>query len=266
MRLWGIALEPFWPALNGSMTSPISVCWRFRISVANRSREPPRIAIAVRSAACRSRWTIWVLAGSAWSPSSARTSASTSGPRWLYVPTGPEILPVAISSTRLGEAAPAAIDLERPAGELEPERGRLGVDGVGPAHHQRVRLAPGAGDQRRQEAVAVAEEELAGVAELERERRVDDVAARQPEVEVAALRPDGLGDLADEGDDVVVGRLLDLGDPLGIDARPAPRSPRAPRPGTTPRAAWARLTASSTRSICSNRACSVQIAPISGSV
>ena len=54
-------IEPFWPALNGSMTSPISVCWRFRISVANRSRLPPRIAIAVRSAACRSRWTIWVL-------------------------------------------------------------------------------------------------------------------------------------------------------------------------------------------------------------
>ena len=45
--MWGIADEPFWPALNGSMTSPISVCWRLRISVANRSRLPPRIAIAV---------------------------------------------------------------------------------------------------------------------------------------------------------------------------------------------------------------------------
>ena len=39
--------EPFWPARNGSMSSPISVCWRLRISVAKRSSEPPVIAIAV---------------------------------------------------------------------------------------------------------------------------------------------------------------------------------------------------------------------------
>ena len=36
--------------------------------------------------------------------------------------------------------------------------------------------------------------------------------------------------------------------------------------GISPRADWARATASSTRSIPSNRASSVQIAPISGSV
>ena len=36
-------------------------------------------------------------------------------------------------------------------------------------------------------------------------------------MEVAALGPDGLGDLADERDHVVVGRLLDLGDPLDVD-------------------------------------------------
>ena len=88
LRLCGIADEPFWPERNGSWTSPISVCWRFRISVAKRSSEPPSTAIAP-AAACRSRWTIWVLTGSAWSPSAARTSASRSGARWLYVPTGP---------------------------------------------------------------------------------------------------------------------------------------------------------------------------------
>ncbi len=147
MRLWGIADEPFWPALNGSWSSPISVCWRLRISVANRSRLPPTMAIAVRSAAWRSRWTIWVLAGSAWSPSSARTSASTSGPRWLYVPTGPGDLarPDLVDGDR--QAAPPAVELERPAGELQAERDRLGVDRVGPAHHQRLGLRPGAGDR-----------------------------------------------------------------------------------------------------------------------
>ena len=83
LRLWGIALEPFWPAANGSWSSPISVCWRLRISVANRSSEPPRMAIAASRAACRSRWTIWVLTGSVRRPSAASTSASMSGPRWL---------------------------------------------------------------------------------------------------------------------------------------------------------------------------------------
>ena len=139
MRLWGIAELPFWPALNGSWSSPISVCWRLRTSVAKRSSDPPTMAIAARSAACRSRCTIWVLTGSACSPSEARTSASIDGSRWLYVPTGPEILPVPISSTAAASRRAAAIELEGPAGELEAERRRLGVDRVGPAHHHRVR-------------------------------------------------------------------------------------------------------------------------------
>ena len=61
LRLCGIALEPFWPARNGSWSSAISVCWRLRTSVAKRSIEPPVMAIAARNAACRSRWTICVL-------------------------------------------------------------------------------------------------------------------------------------------------------------------------------------------------------------
>ena len=41
LRLWGIALEPFWPAPNGSWTSRTSVRARWRISVANRSSPAP---------------------------------------------------------------------------------------------------------------------------------------------------------------------------------------------------------------------------------
>ncbi len=129
----------------------------------------------------------------------------------------------------LGQAAAAAIDLERPAGELQTERDRLRVDAVGPAHHQRVGLAPRSDDQGRDQAVAVAKEERPRVAELEGERGVDDVAARQAEMEIAALRPDRLRDLADERDDVVVGRLLDLGDPVRIDG--CPRLDRGERVG-----------------------------------
>ena len=75
-------------------------------------------------------------------------------------------------------------------------------------------------DERGDERVAVAEQALPGGPQLERERRVDHVAARQPEVQVAALGPDRLGDLADERDDVVVGRPLDLGDPGDVDGGP----------------------------------------------
>ena len=50
------------------------------------------------------------------------------------------------------QADPPAIELERPAGELEPERRRLGVDRVGPAHHHGLGLGPGAGDERRERA------------------------------------------------------------------------------------------------------------------
>ena len=82
------------------------------------------------------------------------------------------------------------------------------------------------------EPVAVAEQPLAGGAQLQRQARVDDVAARQAEVEVAALRPDRLGDLGHEGDDVVVGRALDLGDPLDVDLGAGLDAPRAPRPGS----------------------------------
>ena len=51
LRLCGIALEPFWPARNGSSTSRTSVRCRCRISVAKRSRPAPASAIADSSSA-----------------------------------------------------------------------------------------------------------------------------------------------------------------------------------------------------------------------
>ena len=55
--------------------------------------------------------------------------------------------PSPTSSTAAAEAPPVAVELEGPAGELEPEGGRLGVDRVGAAHHHRVR--PPRGPARR---------------------------------------------------------------------------------------------------------------------
>ena len=79
LRLWGIELEPFWPAPNGSRTSPTSVRARWRSSVAKRSSPAPASAIACSSSAWRSRATTWVETGSRSSPSRASTRASNSG-------------------------------------------------------------------------------------------------------------------------------------------------------------------------------------------
>ena len=85
------------------------------------------------------------------------------------------------------QAHPAALDLERPAGELEPERRRLGMDRVGPAHHHGVGFAASPGDQNGQQPVGVEQQPLPGRPQLEREPGIDDVAAGQPEVEIATL-------------------------------------------------------------------------------
>ena len=117
-----------------------------------------------------------------------------------------------------GEACAVAGNLERPARQLEPERGGFGVDGVGPAHHHGAGLGPGPGDERREERVGGTQEEVARGAELQRKPRVGHVAAREPQVEEATLRPDGLRDLAHERDHVVLRGSLDLRDPVDVDA------------------------------------------------
>ncbi len=97
LRLWGMALLPCWPAPNGSNASPTSVRCRCRISVAIRSRVPPRMASMLSSSACRSRLTTWVAAGSGARPSASQTKRSTSALTLACVPTAPEILPTAIA-------------------------------------------------------------------------------------------------------------------------------------------------------------------------
>ena len=79
LRLWGIALEPFWPARKGSSASRTSVRWRWRISVASRSRPAPASAMACSSSAWRSRGTTWVDTASRSRPRRASTRSSNSG-------------------------------------------------------------------------------------------------------------------------------------------------------------------------------------------
>ena len=94
--------------------------------------------MAARNAACRSRWTIWVLTGSTRSPRSVRTSASMSGARWLYVPTGPLILPVPISPTAPRGATGRELTSNAQPASSDPNVVGSACDRVGPAHHHRA--------------------------------------------------------------------------------------------------------------------------------
>ena len=67
------------------------------------------------------------------------------------------------------------------------------------------------------------EHDLAGVAQRQRERGVEDVGGGQPVVDPAPRRPGRLREHVDEGGDVVVGDLLALGDRLDARARGADR-------------------------------------------
>ena len=89
---------------------------------------------------------------------------------------------------RAGHPLAGAVELERPDGELEPEGRRLGVDAVRAADGQRVAVLLGPRDDGAESALDPGEDQPAGLADLQRERRVDDVGGREPVVEPAALR------------------------------------------------------------------------------
>ena len=88
------------------------------------------------------------------------------------------------------EPLTVALELERPDGELEAERRRLGVNAVRAADRQRQPVLLGALHDRVEGAVDPGQDELAGRADLERERRVDDVRRGQPVVEPAPGGPE----------------------------------------------------------------------------
>jgi len=69
-------------------------------------------------------------------------------------------------------------------------------------------------DDRTERTLERLEHDCAGVADLERERRVDDIRRGQPVVEPAALLAEIRRDAVDEGGQVVPGELLPLGNGL----------------------------------------------------
>ena len=164
LRLWGIADEPFWPALNPSSTSadlgPLEVA---QLDGDELARRRDRRRSAYSSSAWRSRAMTWV-AGTGRSPSRAPTYASTAGSTLEYVPTAPDSLHTATDSAGGGQPGAVAVELQRPQRDLGAERRRLGVDAVRAPDHHRVEVRAGHVDERRQQRVGRRQHEVGGVA------------------------------------------------------------------------------------------------------
>ena len=114
------------------------------------------------------------------------------------------------------EARTPAVELERPAGELQPERRRFGVDAVRAAHDQRPAVFLGPGDDGCGGAVEALDEQRTGLTHLQRQRGVEHVRGGEAVVKPApALRVEPFSDGIDEGGEVVARPLLELADALG---------------------------------------------------
>ncbi len=108
------------------------------------------------------------------------------------------------------EALGVAMRLEREAGELEAERGRLGVDAVGAADADGVGELAGALGERGRERAGAGDDHVAGAAQLQREGGVEHVGGREPVVDPAAGLARRRAEHVDERRDVVVGDPLAL--------------------------------------------------------
>ncbi len=220
LRLWGIAEEPFWPLPKASSASRTSVRCRWRTSTANFSSEEPTMARAERKAAWRSRCTTWLAMGS--------TAEAELGADQLFDPRV-DVVVGADGAAQLahrggvGHAAQTvevAGHLEGPHAELHAERDRFGVDAVGATDLHRVAKLEGASLEHLAERGEVALQQLTGALDLQRQAGVEHVGARHAVVDVLRGVADVLGDVGEEGDHVVVGRLLDLGHAGGVEAGP----------------------------------------------
>ena len=188
LRLWGIALEPFWPARNGSSTSRTSVRWRWRISVAKRSSPAPARAIAASSSACAVARDDLGRDRLAARPSRASTRCLVVGPQRRVGPDRAGDRAGPPPGRRRAPAARVAVRLEREAGELEPERvGSACTPWVRPTHSVPACSRARVGERGGQGARA-RHDDRAGAAQLQRERRVEHVGGGQPVVDPATGR------------------------------------------------------------------------------
>ena len=128
---------------------------------------------------------------------------------------------------------PVAGEREAPAGELEPERRRLGVDAVRAPDRDRPRCSSARATTAAR-ARSSPSSTSAPAPDLERERGVEHVRGGQAVVEPAPVLAELLGHGVDEGRDVVVRARLDLRHALGVGATARARIASTVSRGTTP--------------------------------
>ena len=136
---------------------------------------------------------------------------------------------VGVGADRAGDAAHAdhlarsrqplgvALELGQPAGGLEAEGHRLGVDAVAAADHRRVAMLERQASHDLGQPRQLGLDRARRVAQHDRGGGVEDVRAGQAVVQPAALGAEPLGDRAQEGDDVVLRLPLDLPRSLRVD-------------------------------------------------
>src|SRR4029079_8528490 len=100
---------------------------------------------------------------------------------------GARELPHAHPGQRPLEPRPVAVEPEGPTRELQTERRGLGVRAARPAHAQRLAMLLRAADARPERAIEPLECERTRLLHGERERSVEHVRRREPEVEPAPV-------------------------------------------------------------------------------
>src|ERR1700716_1735586 len=118
---------------------------------------------------------------------------------------------------RADEALLGASEFGIGGGELEPERGGLGMDAVRAADHRRQLVLERATLERGEEAIDIGDQEIGGAHELHVEAGVEHVGRRHALMHEARLGSHDLRKGGQKGDDVVLDLALDRVDARDIE-------------------------------------------------
>ena len=186
------------------------------------------------------------------------------GSIWAKVPTAPEIAQVATSLRAAARRSFARAKTRRRRRELEPERGRLGMNAVRAADGRRQLVLARAALDRGVERVDVGDENIGGPHQLDVKASVEHVGGGHPLMHEARVRPDELGQMGEEGDDVVLDLALDLVDARDVEFYmlcPWPRFPRPPLSGSCRARPWRRRRGPRSRTRCETASAAPRSSP-----
>ena len=220
-----MAEEPFWPAEKNSSASSTSVRCRWRTSVASRSTDEATTArigevhgVPVARDHLRGDrlGREAHLVGDVGLDARIDVGEGADGARQRA---GRHLL------ARRDQPLLGAVELGVGVSELQAEGDGLGVDAVAAADGRRHLVLERAALQGGEQGVDIGNEEVGGARQLHVEAGVEHVRGGHALVHEARLGPDDLGEVREEGDDVVLGLALDLIDARDVELGVASLSP-----------------------------------------